>query len=215
MRPLVIQTNVTEKNVVDVKAGAAVNIVPTAEDETKIAGQVAEVSMLPVGEGQFPLNVAVTGDVPEWVVPGMTCKVKVTTYTKDDALTVPASAVRTDEEDKEKKYVLVQVEGADEPQRRDVKVGKTNDGKTEILEGVQAGDQVLIGDPKSTEKADEASAGEAAAEGESGEATDEKPAEEEAKDSEADQAETEEDEAAEEPQGDAENDAESASEADE
>jgi hypothetical protein len=95
--------------------------------------------------------VDVTGEVAEWVVPGMTCKVKVTTYAKEDALTVPAAAVRTDDEDKEKKYVLLHVEDAD-PERREVKVGKTHGGKTEILEGLAAGDKVLLGDTKPQEK---------------------------------------------------------------
>jgi HlyD family secretion protein len=152
VRPLKVLSTVAEKNVVDMKPGAAATIVPTANEDAKIEAKIAGKSAVPVGQGDFSLEVEVTGEAPEWLVPGMTGKVKVTTYEKENALTVPDSAVRTDEEDEEKKYVLVQVEGQDEPERRDVKVGKTHKGKTEILEGVKAGDKVVLGEPETDEK---------------------------------------------------------------
>lgn len=152
LRPLVVLSKVAEGNVVEIEKGASASVVPAADDETQITAKIADKSTIPVSEGQFSLDLELTEDIPEWIVPGMTCKVKVTTYEKEDALTVPEKAVRTDEEDDEKKYVLVQVEGEDEPQRRDVEVGKTHKGKTEILEGLQAGDEVVLGDAETGEK---------------------------------------------------------------
>ena len=61
-------------------------------------------------------------ELPEWLVAGMSCTAKVTTYEKKDALQIPKALVQTDKENEKTKYVMVLGED-DEPQRRDVKLG--------------------------------------------------------------------------------------------
>jgi multidrug efflux pump subunit AcrA (membrane-fusion protein) len=72
----------------------------------------------------------------------MACTIKLVAYQKADAVTVPASAVFTDELDDEKQFVyLTAKEGAHE--KRPVKVGKRTESKLEIVEGLAEGDQIL------------------------------------------------------------------------
>ena len=79
---------------------------------------------MPVATGKFDAEFDLTGsELPDWIVAGMSCKVKVTTYDKDDALVVPKKAVHTDKDDEELKYVwLVDVKD-DDAKDADAKAG--------------------------------------------------------------------------------------------
>jgi multidrug efflux pump subunit AcrA (membrane-fusion protein) len=79
-------------------------------------------------------------------MPGMSCKVKLTPYLKKDALTVPPSAVVTDELDDQKQTVEV-LEEDGTTKTRQVTVGRKTDKQVEILKGLNEGDQVVI-EPK-------------------------------------------------------------------
>jgi multidrug efflux pump subunit AcrA (membrane-fusion protein) len=112
-----------------------------------LGGRVAQVSTAPVEDGKFGAEFTVgAAGSPDWVVPGMTCSVIVTTYQRADAVTVPAKAVRTDEADPTSKYVYVLGEDDKKPRRQPVRVGKKSGDEVEILEGVDAGDHVALGD---------------------------------------------------------------------
>ena len=64
------------------------------------------VSPIPVSPGKFDVDFELSQDeIPDWVVPGMTCKIAVKSYDKKDALAVPKAAIREDEDDPNKKYV--------------------------------------------------------------------------------------------------------------
>ena len=79
------------------------------------------------------------------LMPGMACTVKFVPYAKKDAVVVPAAAVF---EEDDKNFVEVMKDGKRE--HRSVTVGRTNDGHTEILQGLHAGDEILL--ERSTEK---------------------------------------------------------------
>ena len=72
-----------------------------------------------------------------FLVPGMTCKVTIMPYTKDDALTVPSSAIFMNDAGEP---IVCLADGTE------VKVtkGKRLGEKTEILEGVEPGTQILL-----------------------------------------------------------------------
>ena len=76
----------------------------------------------------------------------MACSVKFTTYRKDNALTVPSGSVFEDDAtDIPTHYVYLSKPDKDgKYPRRTVKTGKTARGKTEILEGLAEGDEILI-----------------------------------------------------------------------
>jgi multidrug efflux pump subunit AcrA (membrane-fusion protein) len=126
--------------------------------------KLATLSNVPVATGKFDAKFDLTGDVPDWLVAGMSCKVKVATYDKADALVVPKKAVHTDKDDEEIQYVwLVAVNESDAKEdkakdasikavRREVTLGKTSGENVEILKGLKAGDVVSLDDE---EKKDE------------------------------------------------------------
>jgi multidrug efflux pump subunit AcrA (membrane-fusion protein) len=73
--------------------------------------------------------------VDEALRTGMTATVDIATQSVNDALAVPSSAVRTEGSTK---YVLV-VDGSGATQRKDVKVGVSDDTYTQILSGITQG----------------------------------------------------------------------------
>src|SRR5262249_37143916 len=81
--------------------------------------------------------------------PGMACSVKFTPYRKDDALTVPSGAVFADDTaDEPSHYVhLARADKDGKHPRRPVKTAKRASGKTEILEGLAEGDEILTSKP--------------------------------------------------------------------
>lgn len=105
---------------------------------------------VPGEAGKFEaVVVAEIADHETEIRPGMTCTVKFITYRKDDALTVPSTAVFEDDltdvlthhvylakTDKDGKYM-----------KHAVKTGRTVGGKTEIVDGLIAGEPILSSMP--------------------------------------------------------------------
>ena len=85
------------------------------------------------------------------LLPGMTCAVKFTPYEDPDALTVPVRAVFSEATDerasKQQRFVFVERESG-EHEKRIVRAGKTVEGKTVILEGLEEGARVLLERPR-------------------------------------------------------------------
>ena len=79
----------------------------------------------------------------------MACSVKLFLYRKEDALTVPATAVFEDDwADALTHYVYLAKPDKDgKYPRRPVKIGKSAGGKTEILDGLAEGDEILTSKP--------------------------------------------------------------------
>ncbi len=146
-----------EKDLVNVKKGQSAKLELTAEGIEPIDAKVAQVSSVPATPGKFDITVQVTGETPEWLMPGMTGKVAIKTYDKKDALLVPAEAIHTDE-DSGKKYVWEVEEEDDEVEveKEWVKTGKTKGKEVEILKGLEEGDVISL-DPKEkgTDQADD------------------------------------------------------------
>jgi multidrug efflux pump subunit AcrA (membrane-fusion protein) len=138
-----LTSSVGEANRPGVEKGQEAIVMPSADESVKLKGSVSEVSAIPVGPAKFSLELEVAEqDFPEWLVAGMTGKAKVITYKAEKALTVPKSAVHTDEKNDEKKYVWLVKDG--EPTRKTVSVGKTKGDKVEITKGLKEGDVVSL-----------------------------------------------------------------------
>ncbi len=154
-KPAYLLATVGEKEMPSLKPGQVAKIRPTAEGAQAMAGGVASVSAAPISAGKFRLRVDLTeDDTPEWLVPGMTAKIKVTTYHKKQALVVSKKAVHSEEDDEDKKYVWL-VTGDDEDQtvaKQRVKVGKAKGDHIEILDGLDDGDVVSLEDEERDEE---------------------------------------------------------------
>src|SRR5262249_6324819 len=111
--------------------------------------KVKKISPIPTSSGKFAIEFDLgEASVPEWVVPGVSCKAKINTYDKAEALVVPKKAVHDDEYDDAIQYVwLVDADKPDaKPERRNVKIGKRSGDDVEITSGLKAGDVVSLED---------------------------------------------------------------------
>jgi len=80
--------------------------------------------------------------VPEGVRLGMTATAEVEVRTVEDAVVVPAGALRQDDGE-----TVVQVARGEEREDRPVRIGLRADGQVEILDGLEPGDRVVLPDP--------------------------------------------------------------------
>jgi multidrug efflux pump subunit AcrA (membrane-fusion protein) len=78
---------------------------------------------------------------------GMTGKVRLVQFSAKDVITVPSSAVFTEDENPNQHYVYVSVEGT-EPRQQPVEIGFSSVTKTHIKSGLQAGDKILLTKPE-------------------------------------------------------------------
>jgi multidrug efflux pump subunit AcrA (membrane-fusion protein) len=164
-RPLEVLAQVGEAQRPEISAGESAKVVPPLENAEWLGAKVESVSAVPVATGKFNVAFDLAGsELPEWIVPGMSCKVKVTTFDKEDALVLPKKAVHTDKDDEEVKYVwLVNAKGKDadakdaKVERRVVKLGRTSGDNVEITDGLEKGDVVSLDDEeKDADKKDDA-----------------------------------------------------------
>jgi len=133
---------VPEASVLSVKPGQPVELSSPALGDTSLSGKVERVAPAS-GDGNYEVVVSlVKGD--ERLFPGYGGKAKIRTAEKAEAVTVAAASVVVDGE----KH-LVHVVGADlKPVAKEVKVGATSGGRTEILDGLAGGERVLKTPPK-------------------------------------------------------------------
>jgi RND family efflux transporter MFP subunit len=156
-RPLYVISSVDEGKRPDVSDGQKAKIALPAEDAERVAGEVKSISPIPVGPGKFEIKFDLTQDeIPDWIVPGMSCKVQITTFDKKEALVVPKTAVHDDEDNEDQKYVwLVDTEDEDaKPERRNVKLGKRKGTDVEIVKGLKKGDVISLDDESKKDEAE-------------------------------------------------------------
>lgn len=136
----VVETTVSSSDLASVKKGLHVEVTGAEMDET-LYGTVSEVGRVATttsaGAAAFPVTVELTGEV-EGVYGGTAATVDIIVEKRTDVLTVPTRALRS--EDGRIFVVLVGADG--ETAQRDVEVGETYGEATEILDGLEDGDQV-------------------------------------------------------------------------
>lgn len=159
-RPLQVLAQVGEARRPEFSVGLAAKVVPPVENAEWLPAKLESITAIPVATGKFNADFDLAGaELPDWIVAGMSCKVKVTTYDKEDALVVPKKAVHTDKDDEELKFVWLIVskdgdsKGAEaKAERRNVKLGKSSGEHVEITSGLKAGDVVSLEDEEKKEE---------------------------------------------------------------
>lgn len=139
-----IQVDIAEVDVPKLKIGNKVAITLDAfGPDVAFTGEVATIdpaSTLIQDVVYYKVRIRLD-DTKQSVKPGMTANVSVATARKENALFVPARTIRT--RDDGSRYVRVLVNGSEE--ERDVMLGlRGNEGKTEILKGLNAGEEVIV-----------------------------------------------------------------------
>jgi HlyD family secretion protein len=157
-RPLFITSAIDEAKRPDVAKGQKAKVTLPVEGTNRIGGEVKSISPIPVGSGRFEIMLDIKQDqIPDWVVPGMNCKIQVTVYDKKDALAVPKKAVHDDKDDPDQHYVWLVKDPDDQeakPERRNVKLGKRKDDDVEVVKGLKKGDVISLDDEEAKEKAE-------------------------------------------------------------
>lgn len=155
-RPLHVLTNVGEKEFPQFKDGMPAELELVADSDEELDAKVTRISGVPGGGKKFEMRLDVKKDeLPEWLVAGMSCNIKIVTYDKKDALLIPEEMVQTDKDDDQIKYVMLVAEDEDEPVRREVKLGKKKDKQVEVISGLKAGDKIVREESKKDDDSDE------------------------------------------------------------
>lgn len=147
-RPLSVRATVPEKRLHLVRAGIKGFATPSGYPQMKLSAIVAEVGNVPVSNTSYESRVTVALDTEAaQLMPGMKCTVKLRAYENKTALTVPASAVKTDVDNPERQFVML-VDGKKKRVERRVEVGRRTEQRLEILKGLSEGAVILKQFPK-------------------------------------------------------------------
>ncbi len=138
---LEIVVNLAEVDVNRSKVGQDAVVTLDALPDVTLQGKVSQIApagVMTQGVVNYPVTIAVT-DPGEGVKTGMTANLNIIVDQRDDVLTVPNRAVRTQGR---QKMVTVLFEGLNIPVA--VQTGLSNDSATEITSGLKEGDVVLL-----------------------------------------------------------------------
>lgn len=134
-----VLATVPETAVLSMRSGLAAQVVANAAPDALLGAKVATVS--PVAQGA-DFDVALDLAQPdERLMPGYACKVRIVVGMRPSVM-VPAACV----EDGFEHAVWLVVEG--KPQRRVVRTGAVQDGRVEIVSGLEGGERLLETPPK-------------------------------------------------------------------
>jgi multidrug efflux pump subunit AcrA (membrane-fusion protein) len=123
-------------------------VAPASDPDRKLTATVEKVSTVPVTPGNFEARITLAASKDaDGLMPGMACTVKAVPYVKEEVVAVPSFAVFADELDEDKHFVYLAGK-ADKPEKRAVTVGKKGGGKTEIVDGLKEGDEIVVGSYK-------------------------------------------------------------------
>jgi len=142
---------VDETDVVSLAIGQEAGVQVDALPDTTLAGTVTKIGFMPVQnllsvetEGtDFEVIVSLGATVPT-LRPGMTVAVDITTASLDSVLTVPIQAVGHREVDGEQTETVFVVEEG-KAVLKTIMTGKSSDTDTQVLDGLNPGEEVITG----------------------------------------------------------------------
>jgi len=140
---LIVRAQVDETDIGKVKLGQNADIILDAYPNTKIKATVGHIYY----ESETVNNVTiykvdlVPENVPQFFRSGMNATVEFHVENKDGVLIVPVNAVRKENEES---YVLLKQEGSQNPLKRAVRLGITDDKNYEVLSGITSADTIIV-----------------------------------------------------------------------
>jgi HlyD family secretion protein len=138
---LKIDGQLAEVDIAKVKLGQPAEITLDALPGKTLTGKVTQIApagTIQQGVVNYPVTVSLTNPDPA-VKPGMTANVNIVVDERQNALTVPNRAVRTQGR---QRFVTVMYEG--QLIQTPVQIGLSNDSMTEITGGLKEGDEVVV-----------------------------------------------------------------------
>lgn len=136
---------VNEADIANVQVGQSASITLNAYPGQTFTGSIIQVN--PTGDTQsgvttFGVTVNVS-NTDNLMKPGMSANVSIIVAQKENVLTVPSMAVHA--RGSEQTVSLAPTDASGRPEVRTVKIGLDDGKNAEVLQGLQAGDQVVIG----------------------------------------------------------------------
>ena len=151
-RPIEIRATVEEKDLHALTQPKDLKgvVTPIFDAERRLPARLTGVVSVPREPGKFEVVVAVELEADQAAIkPGMAASVKFIPYRKDDALTVPSTAIFEDDSAEPVTYYvyLAKPDTDGKFPKRYVKIGKKAGAKTEVLDGLAEGDEILTSKP--------------------------------------------------------------------
>jgi len=140
---LIVRAQVDETDIGKIKLKQGAFITLDAYLDTKIGAIVDHIYY----ESETVNNVTIykvdliPENTPEFFRSGMNATVDFKADSREDALLLPVEAVR---KEKDESYVLLKQDGSNNPAKRIIKIGITDDKNYEILSGVTSTDTILV-----------------------------------------------------------------------
>lgn len=139
---LQLKAVVSEADYGKLKPGLTGEGSPVALPDRPLTVRLESLATTPQIGGGFLATLSVPRDQTAGLMPGMTCKVKFDTQ-RDAVLVVPKAAVFSEGE---RKHVFV-LNADGQPEQRSVKTGEADDQMIEIVQGLTAGEKILLQKP--------------------------------------------------------------------
>ncbi len=136
-----VDVSIDETQISDITVGQTVHVTLDAFPEQEITGTVSAIDQLSTvtqGIVNYNVRVDIAGtDLP--LRPGMTAAIGIVTQRKDNVLSLPTNVVRRDAQG-----AYVEVMRLGQPVRVNITTGLSSDEATEVVSGLQEGDDVVL-----------------------------------------------------------------------
>ncbi len=143
-RPVVLCLTIDEKDVHLLKVGLQGKAKLPFNPDRKLPAKVTKLSLVPATPGKFDAVVAVEPEAADAnLMPGMACSVKFVPYSKPDAIAVPVKCIHEEDD----RFIVYMAGSAGKEDKREVTLGRTDGEHTEILAGLQEGEEILLDRP--------------------------------------------------------------------
>lgn len=140
---VLLKAMIAEADLAKFKSGMTGQAAPVAAPDKKLAVKLEEISEVPSITGGFEATLSLQEPKPARLVPGMNVKVTLGENVRPDLPLAPCEAVFS--EGGEKFVWLAKPDG--KPEKRAVKTGDTDNKQVEIVEGLEAGEKILLKAP--------------------------------------------------------------------
>lgn len=141
LKTLKAKVSVNEVDIPNVKIGQKVTMTFSAIDELSTTGKVEKMDALgTLSSGVVTYDVTIGFDsIDSRIKPQMSVSAKIITDVKQDIIVVPNGALKTENN---KTYLEV-LNGKQQPEKRTIEIGIANNTETEIVNGINVGDNVV------------------------------------------------------------------------
>lgn len=153
MRQMVASVRVNEALVGQLKVDQRTTVVIEALGKDPIEGKISQIGVMAEDGGwfnpdlrEYAVRIELHDKIDEKLKPGMRCKAEIFIGRVEDAVAVPVQAVITEGD---KRFCYARVSGGVE--KRNVKIGRSNESFVEITGGLSEGESVLLRRPRAGE----------------------------------------------------------------